>query len=461
MGNTRAISIACAAAFAAARCAAAGGAPWSAGFDAGANLRIRQEIMDNTPGLPGGGVAMPRAAGPYRNHMRFRPRFWAQAGDGETWRVYSRFTDEFRWNVRPRNHSNTFPDEMIIDNLYVEAKDLFDGVLDFRAGRQDMYNLYGLDNLFVDGTPGDGSRTVYTDMARIGLDFREAGRFDVFALYNKDDNQLRWGTERGRHKSLTGFGGGAEPEMDDWGWGGIYSNKAGEALPYKIFAMQKRVLSYRRGGVKHSAKRRDLAGFRVEPRLTDETTALLEAMGQTGRDGEGGWFGAWSACAGLSWKDSKASSARPFAGARIHFMSGDKDAAKEDGGRHAWDPMWSRGVNYSELFLYGTHYGAAWWSNMAYAKTEGGFEFGPHHRVCASTGAMFAQTDDGLGGGDGSFKGVLSLVRYDFPILTADRGKGERFEIFGHIYAELFNPGDYFETDKPAWFVRWQVEFAF
>ena len=142
-------------------------------------------------------------------------------------------------------------------------------------------------------------------------------------------------------------------------------------------------------------------------------------------------------------------------------MSGDKDAAKENGGHHAWDPMWSRGVNDSELMLYGTHYGVAWWSNMMFLRLEGGVEFGRHHALSAMTGPMFAAVDDGLGGGDGHFKGFLSHIRYDFPLLLADKEAGRRFEIVGHLFAELFNPGDYYETDKPAWFLRWQVELKF
>ena len=66
-----------------------------------------------------------------------------------------------------------------------------------------------------------------------------------------------------------------------------------------------------------------------------------------------------------------------------------------------------------------------------------------------------------MGGGDGMFKGLLSQATYSFPLWLADKSKGERFEIVGHVMAEFFNPGDYYETDKPAFFVRWQVEFRF
>ena len=171
------------------------------------------------------------------------------------------------------------------------------------------------------------------------------------------------------------------------------------------------------------------------PRLTDELTLQLETMGQVGRNGDGDWLSGWSSYAGLNWKQQTDSSVKPYASLGVHFMSGDKNAATEDGGHHAWDPMWARGVCDSEIFLYGTHYGIAWW--------------------------MWALADDGMGGDDGHFKGYLSQARYDFPIMLPDKAAGERLEIVGHLYAELFNPGDYFETDRPAWFLRWQVELRF
>lgn len=36
--------------------------------------------------------------------------------------------------------------------------------------------------------------------------------------------------------------------------------------------------------------------------------------------------------------------------------------------------------------------------------------------------------------------------------------KGKRFEVSGHVIGESFNPGDYYDTDKPGYFLRWQLE---
>ena len=433
-------------------------------FDFGADLRIRQELMDNVPGLPGGGLLLRAPRSGYRNHVRFRPRVWGEFTPDDNWRLYMRIADEFRWNVRPKSHKTTFPDEAVIDNLFLEAKDLFDDFLDFSIGRQDLYNLYGLDHIFVDGTPGDGSRTVFTDMVRVALKFPEVGKVDLFALHNWDDNPLRWGTRRSKHRSISGLGGGAEVEMDDWGWGAIWTGETFDWLPYQVFAMQKLTSSFHRGGEKHPSTRRELFGAKLMPKLTETLSLQFEGMGQVGRNGDDDWLSGWSAYAGVNWRDASAFNDfnwTPFAKVGLHVMSGDKDAADEDGGHHAWDPMWSRGVNDSEMFLYGTHYGAAWWSNMMFLKLSAGMEFSRKHCIVASTGPMFAETQDHMGGGDGTYKGLLSQVRYDFPILLADKDAGRRFEIFGHFLAELFNPGDYFSTDRPGWFFRWQVELKF
>ena len=185
-------------------------------FDAGADLRVRQEFYDNVMGLPGGGLQSTSPYGKYVNRMRFRPRVWGEVRFGDKLRVYSRLADEFRWNVQPNTRSSAFPDELFLDNLFVEGKGLFDGLLDFTVGRQDILNLYGLGRVFQDGTPGDGSRSLFSDMARFTLNFEDDSKFDFFALYDHDDNHLRWGSGRSDHRSLTGLGASdAESERDD------------------------------------------------------------------------------------------------------------------------------------------------------------------------------------------------------------------------------------------------------
>lgn len=439
-------------------------------FDAGADLRIRQEIMHNVPTMPGGMVGKP---GVYRNktknQMRFRPRVWAELKAGDKWRLYTRLADEFRAGIAQSVHACTWPGEVVVDNLYLEGKGLFDDTIDILVGRRDLYNLYGLDHIFIDGTSGDGSRTCHADMAMVTFHVDEESMFDVFALLNKDREYLRFGTERSRvGTQLTGFGGN-DTEMDDWGWGAVWNSRV-NLLKYQLFGIQKNTASFHRQGVKHPRRQVNLFGTKLVPQWTENFSTPVEAMVQVGENGRDEELRAWAAYAGFAWTDRAKKVWRPFWNGGLLALSGDKDARVDnDGGRHAWDPMWYRGVSDSEMFLYGSNYGVGWWSNMYHLKTTFGVDIAPRHRVSVMTGAMFAQEDDGLGGGGGMFKGYLTQARYDFPLWptffvfgkSIDRANGDRFEVFGHLLLEWFNPGDYFATDKPAYFVRWQVDFTF
>ncbi len=439
-------------------------------FDAGADLRIRQEVMHNIPQLPGGGMigrpGVKRAN--TKNQMRFRPRVWAQLKAGDNWRIYGRLADEFRAGIVQSTHATTWPGEVVVDNLYIEGKNLLEGrfswfdSIDLWAGRQDMYRLYGLDHIFVDGTSGDGSRSTYADMIRLAVHFDEKTTLDLFALFNKDREYMRLGTERSRRGTqLTGFGGN-DTEMDDWGFGAILSTKL-SFVDSQFFAIRKDTASFSRRGVKHPRREVNLFGVKLVPKWTKNFSTPLELMAQVGENGRGESLTAWAAYAGVAWKKNDAAEGdwKPFASAGVLALSGDRDAAAQDGGRHAWDPMWYRGVDDSEMMLYGSTYGVGWWSNMYNVKGTLGVEFSRRHAASVMAGPMFAQAKDGLGGGDGMYKGFLAQARYDFPLILADKSKGERFELFGHVLAEWFAPGDYFDTDKPAWFLRWQIDLSF
>jgi len=446
-------------------------------FDAGADLRIRQEIMHNVPTMPYGMMGRP---GVYRNktknQIRFRPRVWAEVKFGDNWRLYGRLVDEFRAGIVQKTHAQTWPGEVVVDNIYLEGKHLLDGVffdegwVDVVAGRQDINGLYGLNHIFVDGTAGDGSRTSFADMVRLAIHVDEDSWLDLFGMINKDREYMRLGTKRSqRGTQLTGFGGN-DTEMDDWGFGAVWNSKftldGGESergLPvnYQLFFIQKDTASFHRRGVKHPRRQVNLIGAKLVPHWTQNLSTPLEAMAQVGENGANEDLTAWAGYAGVEWKDMDRKTWRPFVGTGLLVLSGDKDARHEDGGRNAWDPMWYRGVSDSEMMLYGSNYGSGWWSNMMNLKTTFGVEISRLHKVSMMTGPIFAEAKDGLGGGDGQFKGFLTQARYDFPLWLADASKGERFEIFGHLVFECFNPGDYYETSKPAYFARWQVDFKF
>ena len=185
----------------------------------------------------------------------------------------------------------------------------------------------------MDGTPGDGSRTCYTDMAAFTLHFTEDSKLDLFALYDVDDCDVRWGTERSRHTHLAGLGRGGD--RDDWGYGAIWSSKLSDNLPYQIFAMEKGSTTFWVDDVRYPWTRRALLGARIDPRLDEEWSLQLEAMGQCGRDGDGHTLCGGFGYAAVKWKSAR-EGIRPFGSLGLMFMSGDDEVKSAPAGCTAW-----------------------------------------------------------------------------------------------------------------------------
>lgn len=452
----------------------------SVSVDAGADLRIRQEIMHNITGLPGApGAMMPRAYKKDINHIRIRPRIWAKAA-WDRFTLYGRLVDEVREHIVkngvPRKYrSYNFPDEVVLDNLYLDARGLYDGFLDFRIGRQDLLengrSVFGLPRILQDGTAYDGSRSCYVDMIRFTFHTSEESMLDAFALYDNGRSTFRYGNRNSRGRPINAINPGDSPEMDEWGGGLVWHDSlCDRTFPYKIYLIHKHNEAYYAPGHRRMPdKQITTFGVNVAPELNENVSFELDLADQVGTlsDGSKQAGGQMAYAAVEVHRSSAARGIRPFARLSVYYLSGDRRHGRSGNNDTAWDPLWGRSPQDSELFQYGTLYGLGYWSNMAYPKLTIGANIGPRHRVHAYSGPMFAAVQDCAGHADGSdhgmFKGTLSAVRYDFPILLAEKGAQgcDRFEVFGHVMAELFNPGDYYDSSRPAWFLRWELTFAF
>lgn len=467
----------------------AGASTNAVNVDAGADLRIRQELMDNIPGNPGDIYSVSTAKrGKNKNQLRIRPRVWFEVGNGP-FRLYTRITDEFREffvenGQRRKERSYTFPDEVFLDNLFVEGRGLDAGwlesagveSLDFRFGRQDMLergrSIFGLDRLVDDGTPLDGSRSFFSDMVRAKLYFSETRTLDVFALYDNGRNDIRWGNRQSDGRPLNPINMSDSADLDEWGGGLVFSDALfGGGVPFKAYSIFKRSEAYTtRKPVERRmpAKEVTTLGVLVEPRFNDAWGMELDGAKQFGRLLSGNrQAGGYMGHVGLNYFPSIGKEWKPKVTLASTYYSGDKHRTGEDDNDTAWDPVWGRFTQDSEMLVYGALYGNCWWSNMIYTKLKLTMDFGPRHGMYVYTGPMHTAVQDNLGHADGSgrsmFKGWLSAARYDFPIRLAPKGASglDRFEVFSHIVAESFQPGDYFDSSKPAYFFRWQIDFRF
>jgi len=426
-------------------------------FDGGADLRIRQEVIGNLQQRNGAHMHD-------QNYIRYRPRVWG-AVKNEDFKLYVRAADEMRSYTYPHVPNSQWPDEIFLDNLYLDLYNLFNDRVDLRIGRQDFFGpngpLYGAGRVIADGTPLDGSRSIFMDAVRATIKFDEKNTLDVLAIYNSPKDPFVIG-------SSEPYGYADRPLIDPYGdeteWGGglYFKSKEFAEFPYELYYLYKRETKAKTQRTTDMAvedgRRTHTWGGRVVPQLTETVSAEFEGAMQAGEKDSGASTSGYMGYSGLTYKPTVEATAKPFFTGACYYLSGDKEQGygKNDS---SWDPLWSRWPQFSELYAYNTIYGAGYWSNLVYPHVATGAVFGPGHKVTSSVGPMYTAEEDGLGGGDGNLRGWLGAIRYDFPLFKNPWAK--RGELYGHVTAEVLDPGDYYTSDQYAYFLRWEVNARF
>ncbi|MBM4102906.1 MAG: hypothetical protein FJ263_02495 [Planctomycetes bacterium] len=77
--------------------------------------------------------------------------------------------------------------EMIFDTMNIKWKNAFDAPMTLTVGRQDI--ILGTGWLVLDGTPGDGSRTIFFDAVRATIDLRDTTQLDLIGICQYDDER--------------------------------------------------------------------------------------------------------------------------------------------------------------------------------------------------------------------------------------------------------------------------------
>jgi hypothetical protein len=439
-------------------------------WDAGGDLRLRQEMWDNAP----------RGAVQSHNesYFRMRARLWGKV-ENEDFTIYGRLADEFReyvtagrrsatWN--PKNYAHT-PGEVVLDNLYLDVRDLLWDRVDLRIGRQELF--YGAGRMIFEGTPMDGSRTFFFDAAKAVVKITEKNTVDIVGFYNSastfgaGDPKPNGGGENLPLNSIESWSRG----MAEWGGALYFKSKEVKELPFEVYYIYADRSNYELvNGAARQGRWINTAGLRLMPKITEEFSAEFEGAAQYGQKESGADVGGHMAYLGLTYAPvlEILGTAKPYATLATLYLSGDPDKKrgnnsvgdKEDD--RSWDPLWSRYTYFlSEMYAYQSYYGVCYWSNMIYPNLEVGSKWPNKHAFFTSFGPMYAAVQDGLGsnGGDGALYGYFWRGRYDFPIWTKIFGK--RGNLMGHVTLEALEPGDYSATDELAYFARWEVSFAF
>jgi hypothetical protein len=351
----------------------------------GGDIRLREVYFDNIP------YSLDMQARGGANHFqRYRTRLWGEYHPSEDLYFRGRLLNEFRTYQTPDNDTWNSIDEIVIDNLFVDYK-IND--LAFRVGRQDL--VYGTGKLILDGTPKDGSRSIYFNAAKVSYTGIDDTTVDFLAMYTPSEDELAIHREnRDINGKTSGYYGGSEAG------GGVYlKNKSNDEFPFEAYYLVKtqeeewaRPGATKGSGIKHDGNDRHTIGTRLMPKFSDAFDANLEVAYQFGDD-----ISAYMIDALASWHIEAMKEQKVTLGLGWYHISGDDPTSSTDEG---WNPLWARWPQYSELYVYAFDPdGAGRWSNVSMPHID--FSISPFKNLKSDLllGYMFAPEKDSAGGG--------------------------------------------------------------
>jgi hypothetical protein len=443
-------------------------------LDGGFDLRSRYEWYDNPPASDG---AVNSA---YYNYYRQRSRVWGSATAGD-YGLYLRLGNEFREynDYAPSHNYNRFPDQLFVDNLYLDFKNLLYDRVDLRLGRQDM--KYGAGRIICEGTPSDGSRSEYFDALKATVRVTENTSGDFFASYTKPvDNLLTVGDADGQNYNLTSYDGTVGPGKDDdlteWGFGTYWTIKEFKECPFDLYAVYKDESEWHKKGNKADplpGRQYATFGVRLNPHFTENFSGECEGayqFGQTEDNDARGIHGqpinAYMLYGGLTYK-TKDTFLKPYLTVGTLYLSGDDKESKynntsADDSVTGWNPVYARATFIGELpvKMYGSSYH---WSNLSWTYIEPGFEPFKDHKCKLQTGPLFAPLNDNQEESNSNlYRGWHTLIKYECVLLK--EVVNQRGALKAALQLEHMAYGDYYEqanAPENAFFARVEVSVSF
>ena len=398
-------------------------------FKWGGDFRFRTVYFDNIPYANDIPTVGTEARGGANSFQRYRTRIFGEYHPSDSLYFRGRVVNEFRTYQTPDNQDWSAMDETVFDNLFVDYKhDLFD----VRVGRQDM--IYGTGKLILDGTPKDGSRTIYFDAAKFVYKGIENTTVDLLAMYTQAQDPLAIHTQ---DRDLVGKTGGRYDGVE--AGGAVYvKNKTYEDLPWEGYYIAKTKGQF-------VTEQINTVGARLMPKWSDGLfDANIEGAYQSAPDTSEFMIDALA-----NWNIKGMKEQKAKLGLGWYYLSED------------WDPLFARWPQYSELYVYSFDTtGAGQWKNVSMPHID--FSISPmkNYKADFLLGYMFAPEADGLGGGKN--RGLLFTWWNRFTI--KEQLFSQRDKLSGHFLFELMQPGDYYtdaQQDNTATFVRLELNYAF
>ncbi len=406
-------------------------------FQVGGDFRIREVGFNNIITWDADNDA------DQQHFWRLRTRLYFQAEPIEQITAYTRLTNEWRYYAKEKNRFHPLRDEVILDNAYLNFSGFGDIPLCLKVGRQDL--IYGEGFLILDGTPLDGSRTIFSDAAKLTLDLEQT-KIDFLAIWNTGK---QWFAV---NKNTEPLGAGDPPgrlDSQTIGLFGAYLTNTGLIEKQKIEAyyLLKRGLVNDYAPDKWPDNTINIIGGRFSGSLTDQLSYGAEATLQVGDYGDHSMtaFGGY----GRGTYTLTDLECKPSLSLEYVYLSGDDPDDRNYGG---WDPVLARWPKWSELYIYSQvpEKDIAYWTNTQIYRAK--FSLAPIERMTVDLVYQYLRANEA-----GTGTGVFGTGK--------DRGQNPQFILkyafndwlSGHLWGEYFMPGNFYAGDDDGFFARWQL----
>ena len=422
----------------------------------GADQRLRDEYLNNAKGLD------KDAPGHEINYGRFRTRLWTTVTPVKDLDINARLIWEFRTYSEPEGLRDVDLSDALFDTLNITWKNIGGTKSKAIIGRQDI--ILGDGWLVLDGTPLDGSRTIYFDAVRGVWDF-ESAKTTLDTIYiDQSGRENRWIEPFNFRPYVTALNAAGDPiqkqnllmEQDERGailWLTNKSFDKTELNAYFIYKHDQPLVS--------TLGETDVytTGVRGVKDFTENWRARAELAQQLGRRYNVALDEDQSICA-LGGKALVEYFVRDPMNhtfrAGYEFLSGDDPDTK--GTNEGWDPLWGRWPQWSEIYantMALDNGRPAFYQNMH--RIQFGHTFSPVKKLDLVTDYHLLFRDESVETGainpDGLFRGQLLtwLAKYK-----------HNEHISSHFLAEFFFPGNFYRdsNNDVATFLRYEIVFT-
>jgi hypothetical protein len=427
------------------------------GLEMGLDFRFRTIVARNITTLDSD------ATGNKYNYQRYRSRWWTKWMLSDDVDLNTRMVWEFRtWDEPASKPQHTDFDEILFDRLNVTMRNMFDQPLTGVIGRQDL--ILGVGWLVLDGTPLDGSRTIFTDAARFTYEFEgKKTKLDMIYIDNAAASDRWLKPINDRDRALT--------EQDEYGAILYLTNQATEKSKLEAYFMYKNdnpvdVLPGDRNFPGLWSRKAEIFTFggAVSQTLNENWNYRVEGAIQTGNKSDATAdlstgtmqdMEAYGALTNLEYlfKDSLDSSAH----VGYEYCSGDDPGTNDN---EQFDPLWAEWPRWSELYIYTYSRETMIAESTNLHRINIGHKFRPNKQwqICTDYHLLWAdentnQTSSFISPSN-KFRGQLITcwAKYKFSP-----------KLFGHLLGEYLIPGNYYEKDfrDDAFFLRFNLEYTF